>query len=364
MSNSLNRDFRPKETHESRGILLLLIPLTFSLTGCLLGIYTPNTTSGSTTSSGTTTAVGSYLVDQQSGGLLGSWFLGTTTSSAYAGESTAVLTSSANTYTATYANMQLASGIWSAINTGTWAAQTFGATYDLTPTGWILSPTSATVVDNGDGSTVTVTPSGETAVIVTISRTALDGATITCGTGIVACVSPGVYPAGAGNYSFTYSATLYFLGTKSNLSPAPITDVTGTALTVLPSIGSTFCDPNNGVLSPIFPAPTFGGNNYNVFSLPSGVCTSANITTAMAGTVLFTAQLSSQSTGNNIVPNVLLLSGQSGTYANPGNIIYGLRAGNIWSGFMYLAGVSNAGSSENLPAINAELVANGLSVLP
>jgi len=343
---------------------LLLIPLTVSLSGCLLGMYTPNATSGSTTSSGTTTAVGSYLADQQSGGILGSWYLGTAASSAFAGESTLVVSSSANTYTASYANMQLSSRIWSAINSATWAAQSFGETYDLTSTGWVLSPATAAVIDNGDGSTISLTPSGESAITVTISRTTLDGATITCGTGTVVCATPGVYPTGAGNYSYTYSSTLYFLGTKSNLSPAPITDTTGSALATLPTIGTRFCDPNIGVLSPITPSPTFGGNNYNVFNLPAGGCSSANITTALAGSVLFTASLSNQATGNNIVPNVLLLSGETGTYANLGNVIYGLRAGNIWSGFMYLAGVSSANSNKNMLAINAELVANGLTVLP
>ena len=82
----------------------LLVPLTASLAGCLLGMYTPDPNSTTTNSSGSTTVVGSYLADQQSGGLLGSWFLGTASSSAFAGESTLVLTSSANTYTAAYAN--------------------------------------------------------------------------------------------------------------------------------------------------------------------------------------------------------------------------------------------------------------------
>ena len=338
--------------------------LLISLTGCLLGIYTPNPSNTTTTSSGSTTAVASYLADQQSGGLLGSWFLGTAAYSAFAGESTMVLTSSANTYTATYANMQLASGIWSAMNSGTWDAQTVGASYDLTSAGWVLSPSTATVVDNGDGSTLSVTPTGENAVTVTIARATLDGATITCGTGNAACPVPGVYSTGSGRYTFAYSSTLYFLGTKSNLLAAPITDITGTALTSLPTVGSTFCDPTSGVFSPIMPTPTLGGNNYNVFNLPSGICTSANIATAMTGTVIFTALLSNQPTGNAIVPNVLLLSGETGTYNNLGNIIYGLRAGNLWSGFMYQAGVSGANINENKLAINAELVANGLTPLP
>ena len=205
--------------------------LLISLTGCLLGIYTPNPSNTTTTSSGSTTAVASYLADQQSGGLLGSLFLGAASPTAFAGESTIAVTSSANTYTATYANRQLASGIWSAMNSATWDAQTVGASYDLTSTGWVLSPSTATVVDNGDGSTIAITPTGESAVTVTITRTTLDGATITCGTGNAVCPAPGIYSTGSGRYTFTYSTTLYFLGTKSNLLAAPITDITGTALT-------------------------------------------------------------------------------------------------------------------------------------
>jgi len=136
-------------------------------------------------------------------------------------------------------------------------------------------------------------------------------------------------------------------------------------LTSLPTIGSVFCDPNNGVLSPITPTPTNGSYNYNVYSLPSGGgCTSANIITAMAGTVTYTALLSSQLTENTIVPNVLILSGQSGTYSDLGNLIYGLRAGNVWSGFTYQAGVSAPITNKNRLAINAELVAYGLTSLP
>jgi len=343
---------------------LLSVCATVSLSGCLLGIYTPNPTSVSTTASSSTTAVGGYLADQQSGGLLGSWFLGVTPTSAFAGKSTMVLTPSSNTYTATYSNMQLASGIWNVLNSGTWAAQTVGGSYDLTSTGWVLSPTTATVVDNGDGSTVSVTPTGETALTVTIARTTLDGSTITCNEGSTACPDPGVYPTGSGSYAYTYSSTLYFLGTRSNLSPAPVTDVSGTPLTSLPTIGSAFCDPNNGVLSPITPTPTNGSYNYNVFTLPSGGCTSANIITAMAGTITFTALLNSLLTENVIVPNVLLLSGETGTTSNLGNIIYSLRAGNVWSGFMYQAGVSITIGNENKQAINAELVANGLASMP
>jgi hypothetical protein len=235
--------------------------------------------------------------------------------------------------------------------------------YDLTSTGWVLSPSSATIVDNGDGRTVSITPAGETALTVTIARTTLDGSTITCKNGsIVTCSVPGVYPTGSGSYTYTYSSALYFLGTRSNLSPAPITDVSGTSL---PTIGSIFCDPNNGVLSPITPTPTNGSYNYNVYNLPSGGgCTSANITTARAGTIAYAALLSSLLTGNAIVPNVLLLSGQTGTSDYLGNVIYGLRAGNVWSGFMYQAGVSVAIANENMLAINAELVANGLTPLP
>jgi len=84
----------------------------------------------------------------------------------------------------------------------------------------------------------------------------------------------------------------------------------------------------------------------------------------MAGPVSFTALLSNQLTGNTIITNVLILSGATGTCSNLGNIIYSLRAGNIWSGFMYQAGVSVPQNLENKLAINAELIANGLTVLP
>lgn len=308
--------------------------------------------------------VGSYIADQQSASLVGSWHLVTALSSAYVGKSTLTSSTTANTYTATYANELLASSVWSATNTGVWEAMTVGVSYDLTSSGWVLSPSTSTLVDNGDGSTISITPSGESALKVTVSSVSLAGEAISCSTLGVACTVPGNYPNGAVQYQYSYPTTMYFLGTKSNVSAAPITDASGTILTALPTIGTLFCDPNNWVLSPISPTPAAGASNYNAYTLPSGGCTSANITTAIAGTVLFTTLISTQATGNTTVPNVLRLSGMSGSYTGFNNPIYGLNAGNVWSGFMYPAGVSGVNSDKNKIAINAELVANGLTAIP
>ena len=139
--------------------------------------------------------------------------------------------------------------------------------------GWFPSPNTATFVDNGDGSTATITNTGEPPYTESIYQTSLVGTSINCG-GI--CVVPGNYPSGAIFYSYLYAADRYVL-----YSGGAITDSSGSALTALPTIGisgSPFCDPNNYfIFVPISPAPASGVNNYNVYSTVS--CLNADIAT-------------------------------------------------------------------------------------
>lgn len=318
------------------------------------------TPSANPPASGATTAVGNYIADHLTPGFVGSWAI-TPASAVVASESTLVATATANTYNNTYLEKLLAGTTW-----GTNPTRWFGACYDLIPTGWLQCPSTGTWVDSGDGSTIILTNTGEPALAVTMVSTSLAGTPITCTsptTGlVVTCSVPGNYPAGAVSFTQTYGSDWYSLCGFAYCTA--LTDSSGAALTALPSVGATgptFCDTDNfSVLQPINPAPAPGSNNYNVFSTAS--CLASDIASAITTSAVGTVLVSIQSTGNTVVPTVLRLSA-TGTLAWMNNYIYGVRAGNVWYGWMTPNGtVGN--NEENKIAINAELVANGITPLP
>ena len=324
------------------------------------------TPSANSPASGATTAVGSYIADHITPGFVGSWAI----TPAWVVPASAVVAAESNlvaTGPTTYNNTnveKLLSGVTWGPNPNPWLV---GACYDLIPTGWLQCPSTGAWVDSGDGSTIVITNTGEPAIAVTMASTNLAGNPITCTsptTGlVVACSVPGNYPVGAVAYTQTFGSDWYSL-CGGNSGCTAITDSSGAALIALPNVGATgptFCDTDNfSVLQPINPAPAAGMNNYNVFSTAS--CLAADIASAIASPAAGSVLVSIQNTGNSVVPTVLRLSA-TGTLAGMNNYIYGMRAGNVWYGWMTPNGTVGS-TEENKIAINAELVANGLTLLP
>ena len=203
-------------------------------------------------------------------------------------------------------------------------------------------------MDAGDGSTFFWTETGGPTIAVTVVKTVVDGTAISPG-------GTSYFPTGSNQYTFTQDTAEYGLWGKS-----PATDGSGTALTALPAIGSTICDPDDSaVLQAISPPPAAGTNNYNVFDTAS--CAAADITAALAGGPVDTALVSTQATGNAYVPSVLLITGLTNyTWAN--NYIIGLRAGNAWFGYTAPAGFS--WTEANKTANNADLTDAGNTAAP
>jgi hypothetical protein len=287
----------------------------------------------------------SYIADALNGNFVGSWY-STGTGTAEAFPATLATTATVNTYTYTFGDTLLGSGTWSTNSSPS-------MTYDLISTGWIPTPSTGTMVDSGDGLNMTFTPAGEPSYVDSVTQASLAGTTIPCDTGT--CSGASTYPAGAVSYTHTEGGT----STYTLWGATPLTGATGSALTALPAIGSTFCDPDDLlVFQAISPAPA-SGNNYNVFNTAS--CGSADITAALGTAVADTVLISTQATGSSAVPTVLLLSGTTNVTWMEG-AIYGLRAGNVWAGNANLVGWT--WSDENKIAINAELVYNGLTAIP
>jgi hypothetical protein len=323
--------------------------------------------SGGSATVSSVTAVASYVADTQAGGGVGNWsFVGSTSSVASAGVNTLAATATANTYTYNYTDLLMTNRSWGA-DPNPWTV------YDLQASGWVVSPSTGILVDSGDGSHITITPAGDVAVGAAVTKTSLANTPIVCkspSTGAtVACAAPGNYPAGAVSYLVSYNAyasdRYSLVGSAGGAAWLPVTDATGGALTGLPAVGATFCDPNlHAVFKAIMPAPAAGIDNYNAYGTTS--CSAADIATAIGFPAYMTALISNQVTGNGVVANVLRIQVAAGTpYASWTNTIYGLRAGNVWYGWMSLAGsAGNSGVSYNKTAVNAELLASGLVALP
>jgi len=307
-------------------------------------------------------ALASYIADAQGLGFAGLWintnFAGST-QSAVAFTTNLVSAGSPGTY-------GISEG--ARVLKGTWSTAALTASdYNLTTAGWVkTSLTGNTLVDSGDGTNATENRANGATVQYAVTQTVKTGATISCTTATgapTACAGPNVYPAGAAWYTLTYKTALYTL--YGNPGTTPVTDGAGVVMTALPVIGTaTFCDPYwNRVFKPIAGAAA-GAPNYSVFM--SGGCSAAAISTALAGTAAGTVIASLTPTGNAIVPNVVTLSGWTGTLAAFNipfdNIMYGANAGQLWPGVLWSAGFTD--TQENKTAINAELAANGFAAIP
>jgi hypothetical protein len=319
--------------------------------------------SGSTAAGTEATAVSSYIADQQTGSSVGSWsYVGGASSVVSAGVNTLAATATANTYTSTYADKLLSGGVWGVDPNPV-------LIYDLKTSGWALSPNTGTFVDSGDGSHITITPTGDVGVTATITKTSLAGTPIACTSpttgATVTCMTPGNYPAGAASYQSSYSGYLsdrYYLLASADWGP--VTDETGTTLTVLPTVGATICHPYmHTVWKAITPTPAVGADNYNVHGTMS--CSAVDIATATATAAYATVLISNLATGNAVVPNVLNIQASVGSpMASMNNSTFGLRAGNVWYGWMSPAGSVGTSTSYNKTAMNAKLLASGLVALP
>lgn len=328
-------------------------------------------------------AVTSLLSDEQSA-FTGGWWLTPTSGLVTAGQSAGstlaaaqvaadayentVVVNSPNNYTQTYTDKRMTSTSWGT-NSGP------GVNFILpTSTGsWVIPPNTATIVDNLDG-TFTWTPTGLNSELVSVTRSDLSGTAITCTDFFlttITCPAVSNYPTGAALYTFSNvpSSDEYFLfgsnaGVPSAISVLPITDATGTALTALPALTltTTLCDPNSLlVFQAISPAPA-SGDNVNVFTTAS--CLQADITAATASTAMGTVSVTVQATGNATVASVIRVQATATATAYLNNSILGLRAGAVYPGNMNPAGVAYASSDLNKTAVNAELVANGLTPIP
>lgn len=310
----------------------------------------PGVPSGTSAAS---TPVGSLLA---SNGGDGGWGRTATSASAWIEKYTP--TAAANTYISTWVDLELIGGSWSPV--------TFPADpttyYELGTNGWV-DVTNAVwyVVDSGDGTHIAFSNTVRTTVY-TMAQTSLTGA-IACSdptTGLTAaCAVPGIYPAGAAEFTGMNEAARVRYSLFSSTG-TKVTNAQGVALTALPAVGDTFCDPMySSVYQPITPAPV-AGNNYNVISAAS--CSQTDITTALAGAATTTALISTKATGNAVVPNVLLVTYGSATSGQ----IFGLQAGAVSRGYYanLPADTTPYPWGKNKIAVDAELTANGLPVLP
>lgn len=273
-------------------------------------------------------------------------------------------------YTQSYAEQRMIPA------SASWSAATLSATYALPPTGsWVANPNAATIVDNHDG-TIMWTPTGLTADVVTVTRSGLGGTAIVCKDALnsltpIACAAPGNYSAGSYSYTLSNVPTadeFKLYGTLGSTQPAvavlPVTDATGTALTTLPSPTTTLCAPNWLLVFQVISPPPLSGDNVNVFSTAS--CSSADISTATLtpAVPLGTVFVSVQPTPNSTVPNVIRVQATVTATAYLNNSILGLRAGAVYPGYMNPVGVAYTSSESNKTAVNAKLVANGLTPIP
>lgn len=342
-----------------------------------------STTPGSILGAGAAPSnVASLLADEQSG-FTGGWWLTQVVSAVTAGQNAGAALASAqvaadayentvvangpNNYTQTYADKRMTSTSWGA-NSGP------GVSYILPAIGsWIVQSNTATIVDNLDG-TFTWTPTGQNSELVSVTRSDLSGTAITCTdffSTTITCPSAGNYPTGAALYTYSNvpNSDEFLLfgsnpGVPSAVAVFPVTDATGTALTALPAFTqtTTLCDPNSFlVFQAISPAPA-SGDNVNVFATAS--CLQADITAATATTAMGTVSATVQPTGNATVTSVIRIQATAPATAFLNNSILGVRAGAVYPGYMNPAGIAYTSSDLNKIAVNAELVANGLTPIP
>ena len=302
-------------------------------------------------------AAASYLADQQGGSFVGRWWYEGSISAVAKADTETVVATGTNQYTATSFHRILPRGTGGIAGiSGTWDTNPSpDVFYSLISSGWFADPDTATLVVNGNN--ITITPTGEPAMTVAVTKTNLANTPITCTS---ACLVPGSYPTGSTSYQFTASYTSTHFTVYGDTLAKPITDEQGVQLVALPLLNTTFCDPT-------FPAvfQAQGSGSYQVLTTAS--CSKADISTAITNhTVEGTVTMNSQATGNTNVPTVLHVQSATGNaLVSPmGNMIYGARADAVGYGWMLPVGTYQFDASMNKTAINAQLLANGLVEIP
>jgi hypothetical protein len=299
---------------------------------------------GSSTSSTTSsTSLGDYITNSiGTFNFTGSW---STSGGNAVLNAASMVRSTANTYTITTEEV-------TAPAFGSWTTATPAPIYELNSSldNWIARPSTATLVDSGDGSHATITPAGEAAFTATFTKTDLAGTPFTNNAAnCLTCLGqPGNYPANAAFYTERLSVDWFSM---SETVGEQVTDSSGTLLTnTTPVVGDIFCDPHQGhIFQPITPIPATG-DNYNL--IPSATCSPADISGALGATpVDGTVLVSIKNTGRTAVPKVLLITSSNPAY---NNTFYSTNGTNVWFGTMIPAG-NIFTTLENGPAINAEL---------
>lgn len=331
--------------------LILTISLGTLIAGCGGGGDTGTVSGG----------VASYLADQQGGSFLGRWWY------AASGAASAVKADE-NTLLATGTSQYAGTAVHKILSGSSWIANPNpDIYYDLSSplSGWVTSPDTVTLVDNGDGRNVTITPTGEPAFVAAVTKTNLANTSITCAdsTGAtITCPGTSVYPVGAASYRLTvsYSSTQYEL--YGDTLAKKITNQAGAVLIALPALDTTFCDPT---FPYVFEAQ--GSGIYKVW--PTADCSAGAIATAItAPTADGTVVMDRPGTNNTYVPYVLHVQSVT-TIGNTlvsgmRNMIYGERLNAVWYGWMLPIGTYQLDPEFNKTALNAQLLANGQVSLP
>lgn len=258
--------------------------------------------------------------------------------------------------------------------------------YILSSGGWVVEPTSQTIVDNG-------TSLSYTGGTLTVVRTDLAGQAVVCGSpagsdpvgsnsngnGMTVaagtCAVASTYPAGSALYTETdiQAADAYYLydQTGPGVTGNVLTDGAGTPLTALPAVSTTFCV-NGSVLVPITGAAA-GADNYKMLfawnPTTGASCAAADIATALlapAGVGGQTALVAAKATGiAGVTVGVMKVSwsnpttGQTSSYTQ----ILAFHLGKWMTGYMQPAG-ANIWYEVNKAAADAQLIANGLPTWP
>jgi hypothetical protein len=304
--------------------------------------------------------------------------------SAVATVTTLAAGATAGSYNATGVIDRLVGGAWSAAIIGQ------GRSYMLGTAGWVLDNGSFTAVNNNNG-TITTTSPVEGTYTVTIQETVLDGMLVN------PAPATATFPVGSRQYvglgGVTSKAT-FGLGFGSQ-----VTDMSGVALTALPTIGTAFCA-NGFAFNPITPltqtlATSQGaaiGDNYEILGLNGGSCTAAAITTGMLNALGVTpglmgmgfATVTTMTTGITATPSVGYISRVGANTANAFSVTNAVSLTNLNACIMGVpAGVAKVGCPLNgkgqgftpaqtpIPfavlnkkAFDGLLTANGFPVLP
>jgi len=278
-------------------------------------------------------------------------------------------TATAGTYTGASINRDLNSA-----GTAWVPAAAHSASWVLTSNGWVLlSPSTATLLDNSNGTMDFYNNNMASGTYSVIIKTDLSGQGVVCKGGTLSggtpftCPTPANYPSGSTAYSGTGTHTVesYYLWDSANSGGVDvITNSAGVALVALPALGSTVCiSISNGakVYSPIAPTPGAGLDNYHTSYVTS--CSAITISAALANPSSNTELVASKTVNGAAMWTMT-------TNAMTANEYTEIAAFNAQTSNRFMTGSYNAAGttwtwdSVNKIAANAQLRAHSLPALP